>query len=272
LSAGLVLSASLFASGARVGPAADQGLIHLVLRTRVEAFKGSGDWEEVYFKRDLPVRQTAVVICDMWDQHWCAGASRRVELLARKMAPVVDAVRAHNILVIHAPSETMNFYKDSPQRHRALAAPVADPPSALNLSSPPLPIDDSDGGCDTPGDYEHPVWTRENSILRVGPDDAISDDGKEIYNLLQERGIKNLLVMGVHANMCILNRSFAIKQMTKWGIRCVLVRDLTDSMYNPAKPPHVAHEQGTELIVQYIEKYWCPSTLSQDIVVALGPP
>ena len=75
--------------------------------------------------------------------------------------------------------------------------------------------------------------------------------------------------MGVHANMCILNRSFAIKKMTNWGIRCVLVRDLTDSMYNPQDRPRVSHEQGTELIVQHIEKYWCPSTLSGELKSAL---
>jgi len=65
--------------------------------------------------------------------------------------------------------------------------------------------------------------------------------------------------------MCVLGRSFAIRQMTRWGIHCVLVRDLTDSMYNPKKAPFVSHEKGTELIIQHIEKYWCPSILSVDL-------
>ena len=72
--------------------------------------------------------------------------------------------------------------------------------------------------------------------------------------------------MGVHTNMCVLHRTFAIKQMTRWGIRCILVRDLTDSMYDPKKPPMVSHDQGTELVVQYIEKYWAPSILSKDLL------
>jgi len=57
--------------------------------------------------------------------------------------------------------------------------------------------------------------------------------------------------------------------MTKWGIRCILIRDLTDSMYDPKDPPHVSHDQGTELIVEYIEKYWCPSTSGEDLMRAL---
>jgi hypothetical protein len=80
------------------------------------------------------------------------------------------------------------------------------------------------------------------------------------------RGIRTVLIMGVHTNMCVLNRSFAIKQMTRWGIPCVLVRDLTDSMYNPADSPHVSHERGTELVIEYIERYWAPTVASSEIV------
>ena len=78
--------------------------------------------------------------------------------------------------------------------------------------------------------------------------------------------------MGVHTNMCVLNRPFAIQQMTKRGIRCILVRDLTDSLYNPKDRPYVTHDQGTELVVEYIEKYWCPSLLGSDLERALERP
>ena len=75
--------------------------------------------------------------------------------------------------------------------------------------------------------------------------------------------------MGVHTNKCVLNRSFAIKQMTRWGVRCVLVRDLTDSMYDPQYRQSVSHDRGTDLVVEYIEKYWCPTTLSSELLEAL---
>jgi hypothetical protein len=72
--------------------------------------------------------------------------------------------------------------------------------------------------------------------------------------------------MGVHTNMCVLNRTFAIKQMVKWGKDVYLVRDLTDAMYNPARPPYVSHEDGTRLVVEYIEKFWCPTVASDDLL------
>jgi nicotinamidase-related amidase len=246
-----------------------QGHFRLPLRTQVQAFKGSNLWQAARLEHDFATRQTAILICDMWDNHWCAGAAQRVVGLARRMDPVLEAGRAAGILIIHAPSDTMEFYKDYPQRRRMLDIPPVSPPAGLSLTSPALPIDDSDRGCDTPGGTEHIVWKRENPLLSMKAEDVVSDNGREIYSLLHQKGINTLLIMGVHANMCILNRTFAIKQMTNWGISCVLVRDLTDAMYNPKSRPYVSHAEGTELVIEYIERYWCPTTLSRDLVAAL---
>jgi nicotinamidase-related amidase len=185
------------------------------------------------------------------------------------MAPVLDQARASGIQIIHAPSEVMDFYDAAPQRRQMLALARIEPPSPVALADPPLPIDDADGGCDT-ADSFYKAWSREIPTLRIGPKDVISDSGGEIYSFLRGRGIETLLIMGVHTNMCILNRSFAIKQMTKWGVRCVLVRDLTDSMYNPKDRPFVPHDQGTELVIEHIEKYWAPSVLSSELMAAMG--
>lgn len=245
------------------------GDLRLPVRSRVEAFKGSGEWEQVQFIARLAVTRTAILICDMWDQHWCAGASRRVAALAIRMAPVVDAARAHGIQIIHAPSDTMDFYKDWPQRQRMLRVAKVAPPSPLGLSDPPLPIDDRGGGCDT-GGAQYKAWTRETAALSVRDQDVVSDDGAEIYSFLRARGIRNLLVMGVHVNMCVLNRPFGIKNMANWGMHCVLLRDLTDSMYDPGDRPYVSHDRGTELVVEHIEKYWCPSAASADFMKAMA--
>jgi nicotinamidase-related amidase len=248
---------------------APNAVVRLNLRTRVQPFKGTPEWQEAYLATTLPVARTAVLICDMWDNHWCTGATRRVGALATRMEPVIEAARAHGIQIIHSPSEVMDFYKGAPQRLRMLAVPKLDPPGLAALSDPPLPIDDSNGGCDTPDKF-YKAWTREISTIRIAPEDVISDNGAEIYSFLRARGIENLLVMGVHTNMCVLNRSFAIKQMTKWGVRCALVRDLTDSMYNPNDRPFVAHDRGTELVIEHIEKYWAPTVLSSELVNALA--
>src|SRR6266545_8255941 len=95
--------------------------MRLPLRTRVEAFKGSGVWEGIRFEKDFQVAETGLLICDMWDNHWCSGATQRVNALVKVMAPVVEQARASGIQIIHAPSDVMAFYKDYPQRKRMLA-------------------------------------------------------------------------------------------------------------------------------------------------------
>src|SRR5258708_6400496 len=168
--------------------------MRLPLRTRVEAFKGSGLWQEAQFEKEFPVAETALLICDMWDNHWCSGAANRVNALVKVMAPVVDQARAGGIQIIHAPSYVMDFYKDFPQRKRMLALAPVSPPADLALTDPPLPIDDSKGGCDTSGDKFFRAWSRQPAAIPIMEDDAISAEVSEIYSLLKKQGIGNLLV------------------------------------------------------------------------------
>ena len=240
--------------------------MRLNLRTRLQMFKGNAEWELVIRERDFPVHKTAILLCDVWDDHWCKGASMRVAQMVPKMNMVVNAARENGVQIIHAPSGTLDFYADTSFRKRIQNVPRVQPPEELDLSDPPLPIDDSDGGCDTGDKPWHKAWTRQHEGIEIRGNDCISDDGLEVYSFMYQKGIENLIIMGVHTNMCVLARSFAIRQMTKWGIRCVLVRDLTDAMYNPKKAPYVSHKEGTQLVIEHIEKYWCPSILSRDLL------
>ena len=227
---------------------------------------GHNYWEAVIVKKALPATETAILICDMWDKHWSRGASERVDIMAPRMNEVIKAARAKGVQIIHAPSDTMEHYAGTPARQRMIDVPRVTPPTPLERPDPPLPIDDSDGGSDTGEKSGYKVWSRQHPAIEIDQGrDGISDKGHEVYGFMQMRGIKNLLIMGVHTNMCVLNRTFAIKQMVKWGVNVALIRDLTDTMYNPAMPPYVSHDEGTRLVVEYIEKFWCPSIASEDL-------
>jgi nicotinamidase-related amidase len=232
---------------------------------RVEVFRGSGDWEDVTLAREFPTEATALIICDVWDRHWSRGASERVDAMAPRINQVVNSLRRNGVLIVHAPSDTLDFYRDHPARQRMMEMSPVELPPPLDLPDPPLPIDDSDGGSDTGETSWHRAWTRQHPAIPIQDGDAISDSGQEIYSLFRQQGIQNVLLLGVHTNMCVLNRSFGIKNLVRWRFNTVLVRDLTDAMYNPAMPPFVSHERGTELVVGYIEAHWCPSVLSKDL-------
>ncbi|MEY2407740.1 MAG: hypothetical protein QOF48_410 [Verrucomicrobiota bacterium] len=225
-------------------------------------------------------KKTALIICDMWDDHWCKSASRRVGELAGPMNDAIKKARSRGIFIIHAPSSVTKFYEGTPQRERARQAPFAATPVPLATAErwgttwcwpdakreKDLPIDDSDMGCDCAKKCViREAWTREISKIQIAAEDAVTDDGQETWNLLAARGIDNVILMGVHLNMCVLGRPFAIRQQVHLGKNVVLCRDLTDTMYNPEKAPHVSHFEGTDLVIEHVEKYWCPTITSRDL-------
>lgn len=244
--------------------------LELYMRTRVAS--DSNQVQVVHKQVRWAPERTALVICDMWNDHWCKGASARVAEMAPRMNEVVNAARKRGAFIIHAPSDVVDFYKDTLQRKRAQNAKTTTPPVKIDRwrrmdreKEGPFPIDDSDGGCDDvpPCKQDGPYpWKRQIASIEVAEQDAITDSGQEAFNLMEERGITNVIVMGVHANMCVLGRSFAIRQMVLLGKNVVLMRDMTDTMYNSRARPQVNHFRGTDLVVEHIERYWCPSITS----------
>ncbi|MDR3181751.1 MAG: cysteine hydrolase [Planctomycetaceae bacterium] len=225
-------------------------------------------------------KETAVIICDMWDKHWCAGATARVAEMASVMNDVITAARKNGVTIIHAPSETLQFYADHPGRKKL--AQYAEKPlvqvSTAGLDTEKgarFPVSAKNGGCDCDNycmDYYaykkahngNIPWSREIAALTVNDDDLISDSGSEIGSYLQEHKFKNVIIMGVHTNMCVIGRSFGLRAMKRLGLNAVLMRDMTDAMYNHRGEPFVTHFEGTALVVKYIEQYICPSMLSTD--------
>jgi nicotinamidase-related amidase len=236
-----------------------------------------------------PAKKTAVIVCDMWDAHHCLNAVRREEEMVPRMNEFLIKLRDREVLVIHAPSSCMDAYKDHPGRKRAQAAPTAkNLPKDISQWCKQIPaeekgkypIDQTDGGeDDDPVEHEEwhaklkamgrnpkAPWKSQHAGLTIKDEDAISDSGVEVWNLLEERGINNVILVGVHTNMCVLGRPFGLRQMAKNGKNVVLVRDLTDTMYNPKKWPYVSHFEGTRLIVEHIEKYVCPTITSDQLL------
>ena len=263
----LVLPASLMA---------DEKLT-LTMRSRAK----DAPSKEISGKLEWKASATALIICDMWDDHWCKSAARRVEEMTGPLNEVVKKLRDQGVFIIHAPSSVVDFYKNTPQRRYAQNAPFANPPIKLSTKDRwgtkwcwpdpefegVLPIDDSDMGCSCkePKCEIREAWTRQNKGIEILGGDAITDNGQEAFNLLAAKKIENVILCGVHLNMCVLGRPIGIRQMVKLGKNVALMRDMTDTMYNPQRPPGVDHFTGTDLVVAHVERYWCPTFTSADL-------
>jgi len=256
------------------------------LRSRVE---DKGTYNVVNKDQTWPAKQTVVIVCDMWDAHHCLNAVRREEEMVPRMNEFLTKARGAGALIVHAPSSCMEPYKDHPARKRAQSAPKAkNLPKDIDQwcrhipaeDKGKYPIDQTDGGEDDDlkeheewhaklkamGRNPKAPWKSQHTGLTIKDEDAISDSGVEIWNLLEDRGINNVILVGVHTNMCVLGRPFGLRQMAKNGKNVVLVRDLTDTMYNPMKAPYVSHFEGTRLIVEHIEKFVCPTITSNQLL------
>lgn len=269
LAIGLILAPNMMA---------DEKKLNLTLRSRT---KGAPE-NFVEKKVNWEAGKTALIICDMWDDHWCKSAARRVGEMAGPMNEMVNAAREKGVFIIHAPSSVVSFYDKTPQRKLAKAAPFSKSPVPLSVKERwgtnwcwpdpkyegVLPIDDSDMGCSCKGEKceIREAWTRQIKTIELVKGDALTDNGQETWNLLAERKIDNVILCGVHLNMCVLGRPFGIRQMVKLGKNVALMRDMTDTMYNPERPPGVDHFTGTDLVINHVEQYWCPSFTSADLV------
>ena len=244
---------------------------------------------EVITKGVWSTKETAIIVCDVWDAHHCLNAVRRIEEMLPTMNRVLEKARDQGVLIIHAPSSCMDPYNNHPARKRAQQAPTAkNLPKGIDQwchkipaeEKGKYPIDQSDGGEDD-DPAEHAAWhaklkamgrnpkapwKSQHAGIKIHDQDAISDSGVEIWNVLEARGIKNVILVGVHTNMCVLGRPFGLRQMAKNGKNVVLMRDMTDTMYNPKAAPYVSHFEGTRLIVAHVEKYVCPTITSDQIV------
>ncbi len=267
---------------------------HLSLQHRAETKAGSGRFHTLTQNENWDPKRTAVIVCDVWDAHHSINAVRRVEEMAPRIDQFVKRARESGATIVHSPSDCMASYVGHPARKRALELPKSDNVPAnlqqwcnqIDAEKPfTYPIDQSDGGEDDDLG-EHATWARELEAKGLNPRspwkmqtklisiddqrDFISDSGPEIWSLMESRKIDNVILCGVHTNMCVLGRPFGLRNMVTAGKRVVLVRDLTDTMYNPQRWPFVNHHTGTDLIVEHIEKCIC-STITSDQLLGGKP-
>jgi len=219
--------------------------------------------------QDWNPKETAIIICDMWNKHWCKGATERVAEMAPALNNVVSIARDKGVLIVHAPSSCMPYYENHPARKQAKkydnkrATPLAGRDLLPTEKGAIWPIDQEDGGCNCTVECKQgTVWDHQIETIQIKDQDAITDSGVEVAGLFKAKGIKNVILMGVHENMCIINRPFALRNMVRLGMNAVVMRDLTDAMYDSKEWPKVSHFTGNSLMTEYIETYIAPSILS----------
>ncbi len=264
--------------------------LELTLRYQQETAAGSGRYHRLTRPQAWRASETALIVCDAWDLHHSEQAVRRLEEFAPRLNEVVTEARRRGVTIIHAPSDCMAAYAEHPARLRAIETPQAPQlPENINTWCSRIPaeeqvvypIDQSDGGEDDDPEQKRnwsqhlkqlgrdpaQPWKQQTDLIKIDPQhDYISDRGDEVWNILQHHGIENVILSGVHLNMCVLGRPFGLRQMASHGKHVVLMRDMTDTMYNPAMWPYVSHFTGTDLMIDHVERFVCPTITSDQLI------
>ena len=235
----------------------------------------SADGTPLVIRHDWDNAKIAVVVCDMWNSTQCTSAARRATELAPRINDVVSRLRQEGALVVHAPAGCMEYYATTAARQRARRAPRVHSPvpvgwhdfdASREAPLPPALADDTPCSCEpgepcTTGGPPYP-WTHQIDSIDISPLDAVTDSGEELLALLAEHRIDDVVVMGVHTNRCVLGRPYGIRQLVYWGKRPVLCRDLTDSYHRDPR----GHARGNEDMIAHVERYWCPTLTSEQLV------
>lgn len=253
-----------------------QGDLTVPLRSRKQAGGGTGAaWSESVDQVTLPVDVSAIIVADLRDAHWCPSAAARVDAMAAKVNELVSVAREAGMLIVHVPSDISGFHDDHPARRRIeqIAGLTVEgnypvfPLGFRDVDLPPMPIANS--GCPG-GGTPYSAWTRQHPAIAIHDTDVISGLGRQIYSYLAGNGIDTLFYVGIHANTTLIDRSHGMRQMSEWGMDCVLIRDLTDIMFDPGTPPQMSHESALKMVIEHLEKHLVSTITSQELAAALA--
>ena len=194
--------------------------------------------EEHFIRREvgmaLPLQQTALVLVDVWDNHfiesWLERAGR---VTAEGVVPVLAKAREVGMTVVHAPSPPIaETYKQLKRHTPAVPSAVADwPPAEFRARAGEYaafrgPRSQPPGIPDIPELGMSP-------LVEVREEEFVVATGDQLQEVAREQGVMHLIFAGFATNWCILNRDYGMRAMARRGYNMILLRDATAGVEFP---------------------------------------
>jgi nicotinamidase-related amidase len=230
---------------------------HITLNCRtLDAVTG----EIILKPTEIDPSKIAVIVVDMWNFHWCMTAAERVSAMAPRMNSVLSIARELGMQVVWNPSDVVTSYSGYPQYEKAVAAkPVKAPQTRDDIKvhfTAPVGRCMCGRGIGCRVNYG---WDGMCPDLKIAANDLISSSTDEIYSLLTERGITDIIYMGVHTNMCVFGKPGAMSNMWKAGFNCMLARDLNDAFTSYDADKGYTPDTGTTEIDENLQRAGIPN-------------
>lgn len=237
------------------------------LRTRNKVFKNGGNTEVFFMDKYIDCSKIALLSIGMWSMHKCQVATDRLDEISIKSNELMKKIRNNGGKILHGSSTLVNLPEYKKMRDNIVGLPEAKLVDKGMVQLPPIPLDDSDGGIvEINKNYDRKKVLMNPHIEMDYEKDVITGHNKEILNYLHYHNIELLLICGTHTNMCVLDRTYGVKNLIRFGFPVIIIRDLVDVVHNHAKFPYTNREETNELMSEWIEEYICPSVHSEDIL------
>lgn len=231
---------------------------------------GYCDWVRHKKQEEFDGSELCLILCDVWDRHWARAFTERVERKAPFLNFVTKSARDRGIQIIHAPSDCAGYYEGTNARQKVLDLPNVPVPELNEFKPAPHPLSIEPSHMDTgeQNDVMKNVWRKIHHGIEIDYDrDLILENRiQEFWNIVSAYKFKKYIIMGGATNMCMLHREFALINQKKLGLESLFVKDASIAAYTPQCSPYVSFEEGQRLSVEYLEKFICPSILSEDFV------
>ena len=183
---------------------------------------------------ELPLQQVALVLVDVWSEHYIQTHLERATRITReRIVPVLRAFRQLGALVVHGPSP------DCARKYAAFLEAEVENPRPPGADWPPAEFRRREGkyasfvrpGMEQSAEYDRII--RQRRIVpeaEPGGDDRVVANGEALHRLLARRGGLFLFYMGFAANMCVPSRDYGMRAMKERGYEIVLVEDCTTAI------------------------------------------
>ena len=226
-------------------------------------------------KRDIKPENTAIVIVDAWDSHWCNTWTNHAAATVPRLKKTIEYARQSGFQIIWCPSDVVNQHVGSLPRERALAIPLVDSvPRIREISADfSFPYTEHAGvECNCGPGIQCPLyyrWDGMNPNLTIRDEDYLVRGTKEMYSVCKEEGITNLIYTGWATNICLWGKPSGIWYMYGAGLQTFLARDLTDAISNYVPSKQFTPDDGTTISIEALEKAGIPSVnLFEDLKIA----
>lgn len=273
LGSGLVLPAMASpSSDVRIQSTENEKRLHIKPRYHRWDVDPGVEWLETnthaaYLDWKIPLAQSALVLVDVWQQHYLKDTEARTEdIINRKLYPFVAKCREEGLQVIHAPARRVavrspNWVKLTPPvdyYFKADSWPPADfierKGAFASFDKPFEPRGEERKAIAASMDF-HP------KVRPVGAE-AVVCSGEELHQYCKKKGIVFLLYAGFNTNGCILSRTYGTVNMGLRGYGIVLVRDCTTGMETKESQPEMRQTNGAILLLET----WGHFTVTSDEV------